>query len=118
MMSTQDGPFDPDIWQAIPNSNAPTYDPGPLYYTTYFARCARREDCITFLETNITNYKSEYYLPGRINDLVHEGVMTVKMLETAFAWFGVTYKEDKPQTITRITELIDKGEYPPDIWNT
>lgn len=53
MMSTQDGPFDPDIWQAIPNSNAPTYDPGPLYYTTYFARCARREDCITFLETNI-----------------------------------------------------------------
>lgn len=53
MMSTQDGPFDPDIWQPIPNSNTPTYDPGPLYYTTYFARCARREDCITFLETNI-----------------------------------------------------------------
>jgi hypothetical protein len=53
MMSTRDGPFDPDIWQPIPNSNAPTYDPGPLYFTTYFARCARREDCITYLETNI-----------------------------------------------------------------
>lgn len=71
-----------------------------------------------FLETNINNIKAEYYLPGRINDLVNEGSMTVKMLETAFEWFGVTYKEDKPETIERIRRLIEKGDYPPDLWNS
>jgi hypothetical protein len=40
-------------WTPIPNSNSPTYDAGPLFYTTYFARCARTENCGTFLESNI-----------------------------------------------------------------
>ncbi|WP_367388523.1 SdrD B-like domain-containing protein [Lewinella sp. LCG006] len=40
-------------WTPIPNSNSPTYDAGPLFYTTYFARCARTEDCGPFLESNI-----------------------------------------------------------------
>jgi len=40
-------------WTPIPNSNTPTYDAGPLFYTTYFARCARTENCGTFLESNI-----------------------------------------------------------------
>jgi len=40
-------------WQPIPNSNSPTYDPGPVFYTTYYARCARTLDCGTYIETNI-----------------------------------------------------------------
>lgn len=40
-------------WTPIPNSNSPTYDAGPLQLTTYFARCARTEDCGPFLETNV-----------------------------------------------------------------
>jgi NDP-sugar pyrophosphorylase family protein len=72
----------------------------------------------SFLERNISNNRSEYYLPMRINDLVHDGIMSVKMLETAFAWFGVTYKEDKPKTISRINELIERGEYPPNLWKS
>ena len=53
-----------------------------------------------------------------MNELVSDGLMTVKMLETAFKWFGVTYKEDKPETIERIGQLIENGDYPPDIWNS
>ena len=71
-----------------------------------------------FLASNINNMKAEYYLPGRINDMVGEGRMSVKMLETDFEWFGVTYKEDKPETIKRIRRLIDRGDYPPDLWNS
>lgn len=71
---------------------------------------------ISFLNANVDALKAEYYLPGRVNDLVQDGLMRVKMLETAFAWFGVTYKEDKPKTIERINSLIEKGEYPPDLW--
>jgi len=71
---------------------------------------------LDFLKEHGDTLKAEYYLPGRVNDLVHEGLMSVKMLETAFSWFGVTYKEDKPKTIERINSLIAKGEYPSDLW--
>lgn len=53
MYSTEDGPFNDATWTPVPNSNSPTYDPGVLYETTRFARCARREGCPAFLETTI-----------------------------------------------------------------
>lgn len=53
MRSTVAGPFNLQTWQLIPNSNTPEFAPGPLSETTYFARCARREGCTVFLETNI-----------------------------------------------------------------
>lgn len=53
MRSTKGGPFNMDFFEPIPNSNSLTYDAGPLYETTYFARCARREGCTGFLETNV-----------------------------------------------------------------
>ena len=50
MMSTESDTFNPQFWTPIPNSNTESYDPGPLFETTYFTRCARREDCVTFIE--------------------------------------------------------------------
>ncbi|MCP4121547.1 MAG: T9SS type A sorting domain-containing protein, partial [Bacteroidetes bacterium] len=44
-------PFSPNIWQAIPDETGPSYDPGPVFETTYFIRCARREGCPNFIET-------------------------------------------------------------------
>ena len=52
MMTFEDQPFNPNTWIPIPNSNTPEYDPGPISQTTYYARCARREGCIEFLETS------------------------------------------------------------------
>ncbi|MFN0037131.1 MAG: SdrD B-like domain-containing protein [Saprospiraceae bacterium] len=43
----------PPEWVAIPGANAATYQSGPLFETTKFMRCARREGCTTFLESNI-----------------------------------------------------------------
>ncbi|MEQ8702945.1 MAG: SdrD B-like domain-containing protein, partial [Phaeodactylibacter sp.] len=53
MRSAVAGPFNLQTWTLIPGSNTPDYAPGPLSETTYFARCARREDCALYLETNI-----------------------------------------------------------------
>jgi len=40
-------------WTPIPNSNSPTYQAGQLFNTTYFARCARTEECGPYLESNV-----------------------------------------------------------------
>ncbi len=52
MFHNQPGPFNSN-WTAIPTATGPNYAPGPLYETTYFVRCVRRENCIDFLESNI-----------------------------------------------------------------
>ena len=43
----------PPSWVAIPGTNSPGYQPGPLFETTKFMRCVRRADCETYLESNI-----------------------------------------------------------------
>ena len=43
--------------------------------------------------------KSEYLLPTIIGDLLKEKAASVKVLETADKWFGVTYQEDKQTVI-------------------
>ncbi|MCB0705891.1 MAG: T9SS type A sorting domain-containing protein [Saprospiraceae bacterium] len=53
MFNIDSGPFDPNVWNPIPNSNSPNYDPGPITATTYYIRCVRREGCVQFLESNI-----------------------------------------------------------------
>ena len=51
-MSVDSDVFNPQTWTPVPNSNSPGYAPGPLYQTTRFARCARREGCSTYIETS------------------------------------------------------------------
>jgi hypothetical protein len=54
-MSTTDRAltFDMNLFSPIPNSDTPEFDPGPLYQTTYYARCVRKRGCYGFLESNV-----------------------------------------------------------------
>ncbi|MEY3052132.1 MAG: hypothetical protein RLY31_1917 [Bacteroidota bacterium] len=54
-VSTSDGPNLPvSLWTPIPNSNASSYDPGPITETTWYRRCARRSGCTEYVaESNI-----------------------------------------------------------------
>ena len=56
--------------------------------------------------------KAEWYLPGVVNDLVHEGAATVRVLPTTSRWFGVTYREDRQHVVDSIAALVAAGEYP------
>ena len=71
-----------------------------------------------FLKDNINNNKAEFLLPTVINDMVKTGHISVKMLETAFEWFGVTYQEDKPTTIKKVKNMVEQGTYPPALWKS
>lgn len=65
---------------------------------------------------NIENLKSEFFIPLMVNKLTKEGTATMKVLSTTSDWFGVTYIEDKPETIQKIANLIAAGVYPEKLW--
>ena len=71
-----------------------------------------------FLAENIDKnpMKCEHVIPTAIGTLVSEGKLKVKMLSSTDKWFGVTYKEDKPDVVARIQELKDAGIYPDILW--
>lgn len=60
--------------------------------------------------------KAEYLLPIYIDELLQAGKVSVKVLETADKWFGVTYKEDKPVVVESFQNLIKTGVYESDLF--
>jgi hypothetical protein len=60
--------------------------------------------------------KSEYYLPGSVDEIMKAGKCDVKVYPTSASWYGVTYSEDKPAVVASIKSLIDGGEYPATLW--
>ncbi len=67
-------------------------------------------------EANMTNLKSEFFIPMMVNTLIGNGTARMKVLSTTAKWFGVTYKEDKPQLMAKIEQLIAEGVYPRNLW--
>lgn len=71
----------------------------------------------TFLKENQNNMeKCEYLLPEIVAKLIKENKINVNVINTNAVWHGVTYKEDKPEVVKSIQQLINKGEYPKNLW--
>ncbi len=64
-----------------------------------------------FLEEKINEPKSEYYLPLIVSELIEKGIKKIRVVPAEDKWYGVTYKEDKPQVVAAIEDLIAKGYY-------
>ncbi len=75
-----------------------------------------RRRFVAFLERQGKDLKAECYIPTEVNGLVREGQARVKMLRTPDAWFGVTYREDRPFVVEGIRKLIARGDYPAKLW--
>ncbi len=69
-----------------------------------------------FLRAHGAELKSEYLVPSTVNKMVQEGSAKVKVLSTDARWFGVTYQEDKPMVKAGINALVEKGNYPGQLW--
>lgn len=69
-----------------------------------------------FLSQRGQEMKSEWYIPFVVDDLLQEAKASVEVLRTDSDWFGVTYKEDKSLVQSAIKGLIEKGEYPENLW--
>ena len=71
-----------------------------------------------FLETALKEnpLKCEYFLPDIPDRLIRDGRAECKVLRSDDKWYGVTYKEDKPDVIAALQSMKDKGIYPEILW--
>lgn len=70
-----------------------------------------------FLKENEDELKGEFLLPTEFSGLIDEDIIEMKVLETPSTWFGVTYPEDAEIVRAKLKELVEKGEYPEDLWD-
>ncbi len=71
---------------------------------------------IRFLRSDTDLKVSEFYIPGIVNSLIEEEMVPVKVLKTSAEWFGITYREDKPEVKEKIKKLVVEGFYPELLW--
>ena len=73
----------------------------------------------TFMKTLAVSNpeKAEFFLPFAVDELLHEGKATVKVLRSSDKWYGVTYAADKPQVVAALRAMADQGKYPDGLWN-
>jgi dTDP-glucose pyrophosphorylase len=69
-----------------------------------------------FLPANLSNLKSEFYIPTVANNLITAGKAAFEILPGGKVWFGVTYTEDRPVVIEALQKLHAQGEYPANLW--
>ncbi len=69
-----------------------------------------------FLARHGTDQKAECYLPSAVTAAIDAGRARVRVLSSQDAWFGVTYREDRPRVVASIRELIAAGRYPEKLW--
>lgn len=69
-----------------------------------------------FVAANEDKPKSEFFIPLVADQLIKSGQASFKVIPTASKWFGVTYKEDKPIVQKCISELVNNGVYPENLW--
>lgn len=65
-----------------------------------------------FLDKNVNELKSEFYIPTVVNNLIDAGTVTLKVMQTPSKWFGVTYAADRQATVDRFARLVEEGVYP------
>ena len=56
--------------------------------------------------------KGEFLIPQEVGRLLQAGKASVRVLSSPDRWYGVTYREDKPEVMQALNSLTDAGAYP------
>ena len=60
--------------------------------------------------------KSEIYLPFAAQKLLTEKIITIDVIDSDSKWFGVTYKEDKENSMKKLSSYTKEGIYSTPLW--
>jgi len=77
---------------------------------------ALRNGFTRFLAANAGSPRAEYYLLSAVQDLLDAGRVQVRVLEGGGPWGGLTYPGDRPRLVELLESLVDRGEYPRELW--
>jgi NDP-sugar pyrophosphorylase family protein len=69
-----------------------------------------------FLSDRGQDPKAEIYVPWVLNNLIAAGEATLTPLSTDAQWFGMTYRDDKPEVERALQEYVASGVYPASLW--
>ena len=69
-----------------------------------------------FLRRNlpVNPLKCEYYLPSVVTAALEAGAADVQVLTSRDKWYGITYREDKPELVEALRKMSAEGLYPAD----
>lgn len=69
-----------------------------------------------FLRENLpaNPLKCEYYLPTVVTAALESGSADVQVLTSRDKWYGITYREDKPDLVAALQKMSADGLYPAD----
>ena len=69
-----------------------------------------------FLQENlpVNPLKCEYYLPSVVTASLQRKEAAVHVLTSADKWYGITYREDKPDLVAALQKMSAEGLYPAD----
>ncbi len=60
--------------------------------------------------------KAEFFLPTVVSHMLENHEATVRVLPSLDKWYGVTYREDKPDVMAAIARMTNEGLYPSPLW--
>jgi hypothetical protein len=84
------------------------------YDSTFIDLC--EEQFQKFLDENGKSLKAEFLIPSMTDYFIKSGKGVVEVIPTSSKWFGVTYKEDAPVVAREVQHLVEKKEYPENLW--
>ena len=102
---------DETAWVAIPDTTPVSMNFWG-FTPDYFAHSDEYFKYFLGLESTKKSLKAEFFIPLMVDKLIKDKTATVKVLDTSSKWFGVTYPEDRPDTVAKIQKLVDEGIYP------
>ena len=75
---------------------------------------------VEFLDNQVDSnpLKSEYLIPSVVAELINSGEVDVDLKTTKARWYGVTYREDKPQVVQALKDMTEQGIYPENLWDS
>ena len=68
-------------------------------------------------EVQANPIKEEYLIPTFIGELLSQNKISVKVLKTNDAWYGMTYKEDVPAVKESFARMLAEGIYQADLFS-